>query len=393
MARRRSNGEGSIYQRESDGLWLGVITLGYNVDPKTGKRTPVRKTVSGKTQAIARQKLTKLQHDRDRGLTIHVGRKSVAEFLLWWLDEYVEPPSRRASTAKSYRALVTSHIIPHIGHIQLTKLSIEDVQGMLNAKRDELSPRTVQYIRGVLRSALNEAMRLDRVSRNVAALTRPPASVRYEITPLDIDQAKRFLEQVTGDRMEALYRVAIALGLRKGEALGLRWQDIDLDNGTLNVRHSLTYVQGTPSLAEPKSAKSRRTITIPPELVGHIRRHRVRQLEERMIAGTRWADLDLVFSSASGTALDQSKLSRELRAHLVNAKLPPIRFHDLRHTAATLLVAEGVHPRTVMEILGHSGIAITMNTYAHVLQPTMKDATDKIGRLLMGDEEANKWSS
>lgn len=378
---RRAHGEGGIFQRASDGRWVGTIELGW-VD---GKRK--RRVIYGATQEAVRMEITKLVAERDRGVIRSTDRQTVAQFLEAWLRDVVAP-SCRPATLKSYRELVDRHIVPTLGKKHLAKLSVQDVQRLLNTKHDEgLSPRSVQYIRGVLRSALNRAVKWELVPRNVASLAEPPRSTPKEMRFLTTDEALRFLVAAKGDRLEALYRVAVALGLRQGEAFGLRWSDVDLDRATLVVRNALQRVDGQAVLVPPKTARSRRTISVPPQLIGALKRHRIVQLEERMIAGSRWQDLDLVFASPIGTPLDPSNIRRQFLALLKKADLPPMRFHDLRHTAASLLVAEGVHPRTVMEILGHSQIAITMNTYSHVSSETMKDATNRMGALLLGDEE------
>jgi integrase len=378
---RRAHGEGGLYQRESDGKWVGTLELGW-ID---GKRK--RQVIYGATQDEVRIAMTRRLADRDRGIIRSTDRQTVAQFLESWLSDVVTP-SLRPATVKSYRDLVERHVIPSLGKKQLTKLSVQDVQRLLNERQQSgLSPRSVQYIRGVLRSALNLAMKWELVPRNVAALAQPPRIQPREMRFLTTDEALKLLEAARGNRLEGLYRVAIAIGLRQGEAFGLRWSDVDLAKGTLTVRNALQRIDGKAVLVPPKTARSRRIITVPPQLVAALKRHRAVQLADRMIAGPRWQEMDLVFSSPIGTPLDPSNIRRQLLELLKTAGLPPMRFHDLRHTAASLLVAEGVHPRTVMEILGHSQIAITMNTYSHVSSETMKDATNRMGALLMSDEE------
>jgi integrase len=180
---------------------------------------------------------------------------------------------------------------------------------------------------------------------------------------------------VKGNRLEALYSVALALGLRRGEALGLRWEDVDLEAGTLRVQVALQRRKDSKTLVEPKTEQSRRTLPLPSVLVVALKAHRTRQLEERLAAGPKWRDHGLVFPSTVGTPMEPRNLTRQFKAVLQRAGLPDIRFHDLRHTAASLLVAQGVHPRVVMEILGHSQISLTMNTYTHVLPEAQREAT------------------
>ena len=195
-------------------------------------------------------------------------------------------------------------------------------------------------------------------------------------------QARTFLEAVKGDRLEALYRVALALGLRKGEALGLRWQDADLDGAQLRVRYSMQRIEGKLQLVETKTKRSRRTISMPVSVVSALRLHRARQLQERLLAGAKWQDSSLIFTTTIGTPIDGRNVNRHFNAILKEAGLPKKHFHDLRHTCASLLLAQGVHPRVVMEILGHSTIGMTMNTYSHVIPALQQDAAALMDALL-----------
>jgi len=222
------------------------------------------------------------------------------------------------------------------------------------------------------------------VGRNVATLVDPPRSQRPDVTPLSPLQARAFLMAAQGDRLEALYSVAIALGLRQGEALGLRWADVDLDAGTLRVRHALQRIDGTLQLVEPKTKRSRRTIPMPPTVTATLRAHRVRQREERLVAGARWQEHDLIFPSTIGTPADARNVVRRFHAILDRAGLPAMRFHDLRHTCASLLLAQHIPPRVVMEILGHSNISMTLDIYSHVTPALQREAAQGMETLLVG---------
>jgi len=185
-----------------------------------------------------------------------------------------------------------------------------------------------------------------------------------------------------GHRLEALYTIAITVGLRQGEALGLRWQDVDLDAGSLRVRHSLQRIEGRLQLVEPKTERSRRTVSLPGVVVSALREHRVRQLQERLLAGSRWQESDYVFTSTIGTPLDGVTVTHRFQETLRRLGMPHQRFHDLRHACASLLLAQGVSPRVVMETLGHSQISVTMNVYAHVIPALQRDAADRMDALL-----------
>jgi integrase len=251
-----------------------------------------------------------------------------------------------------------------------------------------LSPRTVEYCRAVLRRALNQAVRWGYIPRNVATFVDAPRSQRPDPQPLSPEEVRSFLAAVKDDRLLALYSVAIALGLRQGEALGLRWDDIDLRGGALSVRRQLQRIDGSLQLVDLKTARSRRTIRLPEVLVQQLTTHRSRQDEERRLAGTRWHEYGLVFTTTLGTPIDARNLVRWFHEHQERAGLRHIRFHDLRHTCATLLLVQGVHPRVVMEILGHSQISLTMDTYSHVIPTLQEDAAAKMNTLLQAGDEA-----
>ncbi len=375
MGKRRGQNEGSIFRRK-DGRWVGVISLGY----KNGKRH--RKSFYGETRREVQEKLTAALRSHQQGLPPPPERQTVGEFLKHWLEEAARP-SVRAATYDSYTRLVRGHIVPAVGHLQLAKLSPQHVQSFINDKLAEgLSPRTVQYLHAVLRRALNQALKWELLPRNVATLVEPPRVRRPEVQPLTTDQVQIFLEAIRGDRLEALYTLVLAVGLRQGEALGLHWTDLELDGGTLSVRTALQRIGGKLCLVEPKTARSRRTITLPPVVVSALRLHRARQLQERLLAGANWQDTGLVFTTTIGTPMDARNLTKRFQKALEEAGLPKKRFHDLRHTCASLLLVQGVHPRVVMEILGHSQMSLTMDTYSHVMPTLQQEAAGLMEALL-----------
>ncbi|MCL4310712.1 MAG: site-specific integrase [Actinomycetota bacterium] len=376
MAKRGQN-EGSIYKAK-DGRWVGCLNLGY----QGGTRK--RKYLYGKTRAEVSAKLTEALRNRQLGLPVSNDKITFGQFLDKWLEDSVKP-SVRPRTFKSYSQLVERHIAPDLGNIKLAKLCPRDIQSLINRKLDSgLSPRSVQYIHAVIRRALVQARKWELVPRNVAKLVDPPRTQHFEVKPLSPDQARTFLEAAKGDRLEALYTVAVSLGLRRGECLALRWEDVDLEARTLRVCHTLQRVDGGGwELAEPKSKNSRRTLGLPVFATLALREHRKHQLEEKMLAGPHWQDHDFVFTSKLGTPLDGQHLYfRHFKMLLRKAGLPDIRFHDLRHSCASLLLVQGVSPRVVMETLGHSQISLTMNTYSHVMPVLMKEAAEKMDEVL-----------
>jgi integrase len=241
----------------------------------------------------------------------------------------------------------------------------------------------------VLRIGLNRALKWDMVGRNVAALVDPPKVERDEVKPWTRAEADRFLAVAKPDRLGALFSVALALGLRKSEALGLRWQDVDLDSGTLHVRHQLQRIkdQGL-VLKSPKTARSRRTMNLPGPIVAALRAHKVRQLEERLIAGSRWVDSGHVFTTGIGTPIEPTNVNKHFARLVAEAGVRYQRFHDQRHWCATLLLAQGVPPRVVMELLGHTQISTLMDLYGHVLDEDRRAAADVMGRIF-GEGDAS----
>ncbi|MEK7816920.1 MAG: site-specific integrase, partial [Actinomycetota bacterium] len=357
MAKRGQN-EGSIIKRK-DGRWSSYLTL-----PGTGGK---RKYFYGRTRRECQEKLTEALRNQQLGLPVTSDRITFGEYLDKWLEDSVKP-SVRPRTHEQYSQYVRLYIRPALGKVKLTKLTPGDIQALLNKQvKRGLTPRTAQLTHSIIRRALVQAYKWQLVPRNVAKLVDPPRGKRYEPTPLTPEQARGFLDAVKGDRLEAFYTVALALGLRRGEALALKWEDIDLEAGTLSVRNTLQNLQGGGwTLAEPKSRSSRRTLGLPAFAVQALKEHRKCQLEEKIQAGPAWQEHGFVFTSRVGTPLDGNNVYKLFKQFLKENGLPDIRLHDLRHTAGTMLCIQGVHPRVAMETLGHSQIGLTMNLYTHV---------------------------
>jgi len=332
MAKRGQN-EGSITKRK-DGRWIARLTVGY----EGGKQK--RKCIYGRTREEVAGKLAVALKAKQDGLPVSNDRITFGQFLDKWLEDSVKP-SVRPRTCVSYEQLIRVHVVPTLGKIKLAKLSPGDIQTLLNRKlKDGLAPASVRKMHAVIRRALQVAYKWELVPRNVATLANPPRVKHFEVKPLSQEQTSAFLNAVKGDRLEALYTVAIALGLRRGEALALRWEDINLEAGTLRVCHTLQNLKGGGwTLAEPKSRNSRRTLGLPQFASAALRDHRKRQLEEKMLAGPQWQDHGFVFTTPAGTPLDgQNFYHRCFKPLLKKSGLPDIRFHDLRHSCASLLL-------------------------------------------------------
>ena len=375
--RKRGQGEGSIYKRK-DGRWNSVVNLGY----QNGKLR--RKYLYGNTRSEVAEKLAAELHNVQQGISVVPERQTVRQFLERWLTDCVKP-SVRPATFISYDQQVRVHIAPQLGHIQLTKLSPQQIQSYMNDRlKTELSAKTVKYHLSVLRMALGQALKWNLVARNVAMLVDPPRVGKYEVQVITPEQARIFLQAIQGDRLEALLTVALSLGLRRGAALGLRWADIDFQNRTLRVNQSLQRLEGKLRVTELKTNSSRRILDLPEMLINKLREHRTRQLEEKMLAGPHWQETGLVFTSRVGTPVDPRHVKRRLDPLLEKAELPHFRVHDLRHFCASLLLAQGVPLKVVSDILGHSQIGITADLYTHVLPSVRKEAINLMDSILTG---------
>lgn len=366
---RRGNGEGTIYKR-GDGRWQATISVG------AGKR----RSFYGKTRELVRQRMVAALHARDNGMLPAARSESLGAFLTTWLEDLQVRPL----TATSYRAKLEQHVIPTLGRIPLHRLRPDQVNALLREKAKTLSPQSVHHIRAVLRTALNRGVRWGLIPRNVAALAEPPRVEQYDATFLNVEEARAFLDAARGDRLEALYTVALSLGLRQGEALGLRWDCVDLDRRALHVTRAMQRIPGQGlQLVEPKTKRSRRTLVMPEGVARSLRAHRARQLEDRMRAGELWQDHGLIFATAVGRPLAGGVVVNGSFRRITRAAGSPsgLRFHDLRHSCASLLLAQGIAARTVMDVLGHSTLAMTTR-YQHVASELMSEAASAMDRAL-----------
>jgi integrase len=373
--KRRGHNEGSVYQR-ADGRWVAAVSLGM----VNGKRR--RKVVYGETRAEVNKRRTEILHNLNRGIPVQTTSTRLSVFLEEWLASI--KPNVRPKTYSNYAMVVREHLTPTLGRFTVDKLSQRHVQELMSAKqRDGLSIRTVLYIRSILRAALNAAMKWDLVARNVATLVDPPQAPRYEPVTLDEPKARQLLAAVTGDHLEALYVVSLLLGLRQAESFGLQWRDVDLEASTLTVRKQLQRIDGQPTFTEPKTSRSKRMIALSPSIAAALKRHRTRQVEERLSAGGRWqAQWDLVFCDTHGSPLYATHVRTHLQGALKRAGLDEMRWHDLRHSAASMPAARGVHPTTAQAILGHATISTTLGVYSHADRAAVHQAVQGMDDML-----------
>ncbi|MDQ3864218.1 MAG: site-specific integrase [Actinomycetota bacterium] len=370
MAKKNGNGEGGITRHKNSNLYMGR----YTVQTPTGSK---RMTLYGKTRREVDEKLTKAKADRDGGLVFDADNVKLGEYLGRWLVDSVRD-TVRPTTFERYEQMVRLHIRPVLGQVKLKKLTSAYVRGLYRQKLDAgLSPRSVQYVHVTLHKALKQAIADGLIPRNATEAVKPPQVRREEMRPLTAEQVKVLFEAAKGDRLEALYVLAVTTGLRQGELLGLKWDDIDLEVGTLQVRRTLTTAKGDPVLSTPKTKGSCRTVKLSQTALEILRSHLERQLGEIDRAGDMWRENGLIFTPESGSPLSRQHVTaRRFKPLLRRAGLPEIRFHDLRHTCATLLLSKNVNPKVVSEMLGHASIAITLDTYSHVL-PNMQESAAK----------------
>lgn len=379
--------KGSIQKRvgKNGVTWTVVVDLPR--DPVTGKRR--QKRISAKTKKEAERLAAQAIHAIDNGNFADSGKQTVADYLEHWLDTYARGACK-PTTYDRYASLIRTHIIPAIGHLKLDKLTPMHLTqlyrqkldgGRLDGKPGGLSARTVRYIHATLHEALHHAMRWGLVVRNVADVVDPPALARKDMQTWDVTQSDAFLSAAEGSRYYPVFALAILTGLRRGELLALRWQDVDLERGELTVRQTLIDRNGRLEFSTPKTHRSRRSVALPDSAVALLRQHKARQNQERLTAGEAWAALDLVFATELGKPLHPRNLFRAFRQITKQAGVPVIRFHDLRHSHATLLFAAGTHPKVVSERLGHATISITLDTYSHVLPGMQKDAVTQLDAL------------
>jgi integrase len=307
----------------------------------------------------------------------------VKEYLLGWLAG--SKPSLRPSSYATYETLLRLHVIPFVGRHRLARLSPQHLQNLYSDRLTAggLSPASVRKIHAVLHRALEQARKWRLIVQNPAADVTLPRLERREMSTLNREQAKLLLEAASGDRLEALYILAITTGMREGELLGLQWGDVDPDAGSVHVQRTLYRGPEGFVLGEPKTRGSRRQVLLGPLALEGLRRHRVNQAAERLLCGSSWQDIGLIFPNELGRPMEASNLRRRsFEPLLARAGLPHIRFHDLRHSAATLLLGQNVHPKVVSECLGHSQVSITLDLYSHVTPTMQRQAADAMESML-----------
>jgi integrase len=364
--KRRGRGEGSIYQ-EADGRWTATISLGSDGQ---GKRR--RRKVRGKSKGEVQEKLRQLYTSTAAALNADAGALTVAEYLNRWLDTTASR-SVRHGTLTRYEQLVRLRILPHLGSVRLSKLTPSHIEMFFTDLGNAgISPRGQQMAGNVLGRALKDAIRLKLITSNPVRDVVKPKPPKPEMKVWDADQASSFLKAAMKDRLYCLYVMAIVTGMRSGELFALEWDDVEWETGSVLVKRTLEEVKGQLTVKEVKTAKGRRRIDLPRFALEALRSHRGRMQSEGH-------DSRITFCDETGGWLRRPNVTRRsFRPLIASAKVPLIRFHDLRHTAATILLLENVHPKIVSERLGHASIEITLNTYSHALPTLQRDVANKL---------------
>jgi len=390
--------KGSIRQR-SKGSW--EITIDTGRDGATGKRLRHFESIKG-TKKGAQRRLVELLHTLEQGAYIKPSRLTVAQFLEEWLRGYVDL-NCSPRTKASYEMIIRCHLIPELGSVSLSQLgprhlqafySQQKTQGRIDGK-GQLSPRTVRYCHSLLAEALGHAVKMGLLSRNVAQATEAPRSDQKVMPTLAPEDVPVFLEAAQESPYYTLFYLLLHTGLRRGEALALKWKNIDLGLASLGVSAYLSVVEaayklnGTYVVKEPKTSHSRRRIALSPSLALVLRQYKAEQEAQRALLGKSLTNDDFVFAHPDGTPLDPSTVSHVFNKIIRKASLPHIRLHDLRHTHASLLLQAGVHPKIVQERLGHSSIRVTLDTYSHVIGGLQEVAAQRFDDLLAATSAEN----
>lgn len=371
---RNANGEGTVYKR-ADGRWAAQVY----VDQTDGTRK--RRMLYGKTKREVENKMLDLRRRSESGRPIPPLELTVGAYLQDWLDNVVAVRVR-GNTLAGYRYHADRYVVPDLGSRSLGRLTAREVRQYVETLRDRgVGARTIQYVHGTLRAALEDAMREEILEKNVAKLVRVPRHEKKEPEPLSVAEIRTFLRSSQNDRLYALYVVLALLGLRRSEALGLRWDDIDLEQGLLMVRHGLQRIDGRLQLLPPKTARSRRTVPLPSFVSDALIAHQHRQNQERLDLGGGWPDLGFVFTTPVGTPIDPRNCTRVVQKALSSAGVRAVRLHDFRHGCVSVLLASGVPPRTTMEIVGHTTVDMTMNVYGHVTLDDKRAALEGVSDL------------
>ena len=390
MATRRGNGEGNV--RFNNGRYEARLRY---TDPLTGQSK--RASVYGPTAKAARDALKQLRERLENGQPARDSAQTVGAWLTRWREVSLQASTRKESTKQLYGTLCRLHLeTPPFGDIRLDRLRPSDVEALVLRMRQATKPAktpdadrvrafsdsTIRQTFGVLRAGLDGAVRDGLLARNPAAQVQRPGVERVEARHLDADDVARVLSAAASSRYHPALMLIATTGLRRGEALGLKWSEVDLDAGVLTVRGTLARIRNQLVITEPKTARSRREVPLHPGVVTLLRRHRTAQKQERMRAANKWTDHGLVFATEHGGPVDPRNLLRVVEVAAKTAGVDGVGVHTLRHSAAVSWLEQGVHIKAVADLLGHSSIAVTGDVYGHSSDATARAAVQGLGARL-----------
>lgn len=400
VMKKRSNGEGTIFKR-NDGRWTGQIMI------EMGDDQYKRKTVYGKSQKEVKEKLEKLKLECRQGRVVETSDMPLEDWLHIWITNY--KPNLKITTRESYELYIDTHIKgSDLGKIPLNKLKTTDLQKFYNAKlngtykgqKQKLSATTVRYINIIIKSGLKQAVSNRMINENVCDAVVLPKKNKIEIVPLTREEVIKFLNEAKEDRLYALYLLEMMTGLRRGEILGLKWEDIDFEKGRINVIHNLYRINNTDEnaaskykleLLTPKTETSKRCIPINQFMIEELLNHKRKQEAEKELYKDCYKDLGMVFSRPNGDYISPREFLRQYQRLLEKAGLERKCFHDLRHTVASLLINANENPKVIQQLLGHSNISTTLDIYAHVMDETMNESVDKLyNQLELGKQQGDE---
>ena len=373
--------------RKRGNKWAVVVEVGRSAEGRRQQRWH-----SGfSTKKAAESALTKILGKLQKGDYVEPSKGTLDAFLQKWIES--SRVNLRPGTWQSYKTSLDAYVRPALGQLSLQQLTPallnkfyadQLAHGRCHGKGG-LSAPTVRRTHTILRKALSDAVRWRYLSRNPCDDATPPKPKPAEMKTWNADELRAFLEQAQTDRLYAAFLLAATTGMRRGEVLGVRWNDLDLDAGRLSVTQTLIAVQYQLMFSTPKTAKGRRSVALDSVTVAELRRHKARQNEERLTLGGGWPDHDLVFTQEDGSPVHPETFSRDrFQRYVKAAELPRIKFHGLRHSHATLALAAGIHPKVVSERLGHASVSFTLDRYSHSIPALEEEAAEKVARLVFG---------
>jgi integrase len=377
---RRGPGEGSIYKHKASGRWVAELYLGVD---EHGKKLTWR--AYGEKRGDVKNALANAITDRSKNQLAIAAPRTVGDYLDFWVENVIRP-NREHNTYLGYVNIIKNHLRPGLGAKRLDKLTAPEIQVFYVDRSAKVSAQMVLHIHRCLHVAIETATKWQLVGRNVADLVTVPRVPKREMRALSPDHARRFLEAIKGDPMQAYWVVALTTAMRPGEMLGLKWRDVDLADGQLRLQRAIARVRGAGWAEKDLKTHQGRNITLAPIAVESLREHERRQREWRAKVGRDWIDEDRVFCNEIGKPIEPQNLTtRSFKPILMRAGLPDIRPYDLRHSTASLLLSLGTHPKIVAELLGHGSVEITLNRYSHALPTLQKEAIRGLNDLLSGD--------